>query len=98
VSGSSGGNAGASSTAGTGGSSTAGTSSSAGTGGVAGSGVAGADATTDPGTTGARDPNGPCKDLELFCFDPFDMFIFNPECFTCNSGMGCVACELFQAI
>jgi hypothetical protein len=98
VSGSSGGSGGASGTAaGRGGSSTAGTSSSAGAGGVSGSGVAGADGTTDPGT-GTRDPNGPCKDLELFCFDPFDMFIFNPECFTCNNGMGCVACELFQAI
>ena len=42
--------------------------------------------------------NGPCKDLNLFCFDPFDMFIFNPECTTCNNGMGCQACEAFQAI
>ena len=41
---------------------------------------------------------GPCKDLNLFCFDPFDMFILNPECFTCNGGQGCQACEFFQAI
>ena len=60
----------------------------AGAGGAAGfGGVAG---------TGA-DPNGPCKDLQLFCFDPFDMFIFNPECFTCNNGMGCMTCIAFKA-
>jgi hypothetical protein len=47
---------------------------------------------------GTRDPNGPCKDLELFCFDPFDMFTFNPECLTCNSGQGCMDCVDFQAI
>lgn len=55
----------------------------------------------DPGTDpsgGTRDVNGPCKDLMLFCFDPFDMFTFNPECFTCNSGMGCQDCVDLQAI
>ena len=51
----------------------------------------------DPELEG-RDPAGPCKDLDLFCFDIFDMFIFNPECFTCNGGMGCQSCEAFQAI
>jgi hypothetical protein len=66
--------------------------SGAGGAGTSGTGAAGSD------TTGVRDPNGPCRDLELFCFDPFDMFIFNPECFTCNNGMGCQACEFFQAI
>ena len=61
---------------------------------------AGTDSSTTPPTTDAndRDPNGPCRDLELFCFDIFDMFIFNPECFTCNNGMGCASCENFQAI
>jgi hypothetical protein len=49
-------------------------------------------------TNGARDPNGPCKALNLFCFDPFDMFTLNPECFTCNNGMGCMDCVDFQAI
>ncbi|HKP59738.1 MAG TPA: hypothetical protein VJV78_23605 [Polyangiales bacterium] len=48
--------------------------------------------------SGTRDPNGPCRDLMLFCFDPFDMFILNPECFTCNNGMGCQDCDFFQAI
>jgi hypothetical protein len=49
-------------------------------------------------TGGTRDPNGPCKDLQLFCFDPFDMFTLNPECFTCNNGQGCMDCVDFQAI
>jgi len=55
----------------------------------------------DGGTTtpGARDPNGPCKDLNLLCFDGFDMFIINPsDCFTCNGGKGCQACILPFAI
>ncbi|MET0287722.1 MAG: hypothetical protein ABW352_24755 [Polyangiales bacterium] len=45
------------------------------------------------GAPGAKD--GPCKDLMLFCFDPFDMFIFNPElCFSCNGGKGCQGCAI----
>jgi hypothetical protein len=48
--------------------------------------------------SGGRDPNGPCVDLELFCFDVFDMFIFNPDCLTCNNGDGCQWCDGFQAI
>jgi hypothetical protein len=36
--------------------------------------------------------------LNLVCFDAIDMFILNPECYTCNGGMGCQDCELFQAI
>jgi hypothetical protein len=52
---------------------------------------------SDGGTAapGTRDVNGPCKDLELFCFDPFDMFIFNPsDCVTCNGGKGCQGCAI----
>jgi hypothetical protein len=75
----------------------AGTSTSGAAGNTPATGGAGS--STDPGVpSGTPDPNGPCKDLNLFCFDPFDMFILNPECFTCNNGMGCQACELFQAI
>jgi hypothetical protein len=49
----------------------------------------------DAGTApaGPRNVKGPCKDLQLFCFDPFDMFIINPsDCFTCNDGKGCQGC------
>ena len=67
---------------------------------AANSGSDGSDVADDPTapSSGTRDVNGPCRDLQLFCFDPFDMFILNPECFTCNSGMGCQDCEAFQAI
>jgi hypothetical protein len=77
---------------------TGGTGSTAGTTGNAGSGTgtSGSDA-GGPGN-GVPDPNGPCRDLDLVCFDAIDMFILNPECSTCNAGMGCQACELFQAI
>jgi hypothetical protein len=51
-----------------------------------------------PSGGGTRDANGPCKDLMLFCFDPFDMFTLNPECLTCNNGQGCMDCVDFQAI
>ncbi|HEX5660820.1 MAG TPA: hypothetical protein VFX59_26685 [Polyangiales bacterium] len=46
------------------------------------------------GSAGAPgDKSGPCKDLQLLCFDPFDMFIFNPsDCLTCNGGKGCQGC------
>lgn len=43
--------------------------------------------------TAERDVNGPCKDLQLICFDIFDMWA-NEECATCNSGMGCQGCDL----
>ena len=81
---------------GSGGRGTAGTAANGGGGGAAGD-----DSSVDPSdppSSGTRDVNGPCKDLDLFCFDPFDMFIFNPDCFTCNNGMGCQSCENFQAI
>lgn len=82
---------------GTAGRGAAGAGASGGSGGAAGD-----DGSIDPSdptqSSGARDVNGPCKDLDLFCFDPFDMFIFNPECFTCNGGMGCQSCENFQAL
>jgi hypothetical protein len=42
---------------------------------------------------GPRDVNGPCKDLNLICFDIFDMWI-NAECQTCNSGKGCQGCSI----
>jgi hypothetical protein len=61
-------------------------------------GDAGGSTPSTPPTTGSRDPNGPCKDLMLFCFDPFDMFTLNAECFTCNNGQGCMDCVDFQAI
>jgi hypothetical protein len=45
--------------------------------------------------TGARDVNGPCKDLQLLCFDIFDMWIINPsDCGTCNAGKGCQGCAI----
>jgi hypothetical protein len=47
------------------------------------------------GTTGAAgDKSGPCKDLNLFCFDAIDMFLFNADCFTCNGGKGCQGCAI----
>ena len=49
------------------------------------------------GTSGAggADPTGPCKDLNLFCFDIFDMWIFNPDaCAKCNGGKGCQTCVI----
>jgi hypothetical protein len=50
-------------------------------------------APTGMGKPGAKD--GPCKDLMLFCFDPIDMFLFNPsDCLTCNGGKGCQGCAL----
>jgi hypothetical protein len=64
------------------------------TGGTSSGGTVGNGGTTG---SGGRNVNGPCKDLNLFCFDPFDMFIFNPDCFTCNSGKGCQACVAFKA-
>lgn len=48
--------------------------------------------TSDAGT-GGRNPNGPCKDLNLLCFDFIDMY-FNAECFTCNGGKGCQGCAI----
>lgn len=48
--------------------------------------------TPDAGT-GARNVNGPCKDLNLLCFDFVDMWI-NAECATCNSGKGCQGCAI----
>jgi hypothetical protein len=45
------------------------------------------------GGVGGADPAGPCKDLNLFCFDIFDMWIFNPDaCAKCNGGKGCQTC------
>ena len=67
------------------------------TGGVASTGGVNTSGGATGGSSSTRDPNGPCKDLNLFCFDPFDMFIFNPDCFTCNNGKGCQACVAFQA-
>jgi hypothetical protein len=50
---------------------------------------------TDSGVKpGGRDPNGPCKDLNLICFDFIDMFLFNAECSTCNGGKGCQGCAI----
>ena len=44
---------------------------------------------------GGADPTGPCKDLNLFCFDIFDMWIFNPDaCKKCNAGKGCQTCVI----
>jgi hypothetical protein len=54
------------------------------------------DAGTPPnadGGAGGRDVNGPCKDLNLICFDFIDMYI-NAECFTCNGGKGCAGCAI----
>jgi hypothetical protein len=42
---------------------------------------------------GGRDVNGPCKDLNLLCFDFIDMWI-NAECQTCNAGKGCQGCSI----
>jgi hypothetical protein len=39
----------------------------------------------------------PCESLNLICFDVIDMFILNPQCFTCNNGLGCQTCDFFQA-
>lgn len=51
----------------------------------------------DPGggstAPGDPDPNGPCEDLNLICFDIFDMWA-NPECQTCNHGQGCQGCAI----
>jgi hypothetical protein len=69
-------------------------STTGGAGGFTTGGTAGTGATSG---SGGADPKGPCKDLKLFCFDPFDMFIFNAACFTCNNGAGCKACVNFQA-
>ncbi|HET6338080.1 MAG TPA: hypothetical protein VFG30_32885, partial [Polyangiales bacterium] len=63
--------------------------------GAAGSG--GVPDLLDPDASGGG-ATGPCKDLQLFCFDIFDMFIFNPDCFTCNNGDGCMDCVDFLAI
>jgi len=49
--------------------------------------------TTSDGGAGGRDVNGPCKDLNLICFDFVDMFI-NAECTTCNGGKGCQGCAI----
>jgi hypothetical protein len=48
------------------------------------------------GKPGAKD--GPCKDLMLFCLEAIDMFLFNPDCFTCSGGKGCQACNIPYAI
>jgi hypothetical protein len=42
---------------------------------------------------GGRDVHGPCKDLNLICFDFIDMWI-NAECQTCNAGKGCQGCSI----
>lgn len=79
---------------------------SAGAGGASGSsgragasgrgGASGSDDGDDQ--TPTRDVTGPCRALDLFCVNNLDMFLLNPECFTCNDGMGCQACEFFRAI
>jgi hypothetical protein len=56
----------------------------------------------DTGAAGAAGNTGtgdyaPCESLGLICFDPIDMFILNPQCFTCNNGAGCQTCDMFQA-
>ena len=51
----------------------------------------------DAGTStgGAKDKSAPCKDLQLLCFDIFDMWIINPQdCMTCNGGKGCQGCAI----
>ena len=54
-----------------------------------------AGSSTSSSGSGTRDVNGPCKDLDLVCFDIFDMWIINPDdCATCNSGMGCEGCAI----
>jgi hypothetical protein len=75
-----------------------GTSGSGATAGMPGTGgVSGMEGTDEGGIDGgeeeAPDPNGPCADLYLICFDIFDMWI-NPECATCNGGMGCQGCAI----
>ena len=78
----------------------AGSSRNAGSGGASGAGgqggAAGQDDSDADGST--RDVTGPCRDLDLFCLNNLDMFLLNPECFTCNDGMGCQTCEFFRAI
>jgi hypothetical protein len=50
---------------------------------------------TDAAVGAPGDKSGPCKDLQLLCFDPIDMFLFNPsDCFTCNGGEGCKGCAI----
>ena len=80
-------------TGGAGGSTTAtgGTGGLDGTGGVGGS--SGDNGTVGSAAAGSRDPNGPCADLELVCFDFIDMWA-NPECATCNGGQGCQGCAI----
>jgi hypothetical protein len=75
----------------------AGASGRAGAGGRGGASGDDGDDQNPDGTTD-RDVTGPCRDLDLFCLDDLDMFLLNPECFTCNSGMGCQSCEFFRAI
>jgi hypothetical protein len=56
---------------------------------------AGSGTKTDAAVGAPGDKSGPCKDLQLLCFDPIDMFIFNPsDCFTCNGGKGCQGCAI----
>lgn len=82
----------------------AGSSRNAGSGGAsgagdrAGAGGQGGAAGQDDGDGTTRDVTGPCRDLDLFCLNDLDMFLLNPECFTCNDGMGCQTCEFFRAI
>ena len=74
-----------------------GASGRAGSGGRGGASGGDGDDQNPDGTTD-RDVTGPCRDLDLFCLDNLDMFLLNPECFTCNDGMGCQSCEFFRAI
>ena len=86
--------------AGSGGAVTGGASGAIGRAGAGGRGASGGDDGNDqnPGGTTDRDVTGPCRDLDLFCLNNLDMFLLNPECFTCNGGMGCQSCEFFRAI
>lgn len=52
-----------------------------------------AGSTPSPSSDGGRDVRGPCKDLNLICFDFIDMWI-NAECQTCNNGKGCQGCNI----
>jgi hypothetical protein len=46
-------------------------------------------------SSGATDKSAPCKDLQLLCFDIFDMWLINPQdCATCNGGKGCQGCAI----